>query len=127
MSKSSKILIIEDDHSAAESIETLCREMGHRPLVAYDGLTGLQLAAAEKPELILSDIAMPGLDGFEVARRVRSNHDLDATKIVAVTGHPPKTPAKNQKTFDYYVIKPFSIENLESVINRSLEAPRETP
>jgi CheY-like chemotaxis protein len=118
MSKSSKILIIEDDQAAAETIEHLCLEMGHQPLVAYDGITGLRLAAAEKPELILSDIAMPGLDGFEVARRVRSNHDLDRTKIVAVTGHPPKTPAANQKTFDFYVIKPFELETLEEVITR---------
>lgn len=120
MHKRSKILIIEDDHLAAESIELLCRELGHLPLVAYDGVTGLKMAADEKPELILSDIAMPGLDGFEVARRIRNNHELDATKIVAVTGHPPKTPAANQKTFDYYVIKPFSTENLEAVINKFL-------
>jgi CheY-like chemotaxis protein len=118
MSKSSTILIIEDDQDAAESIEHVCREMGHRTFVAYDGATGLRLAASEKPELILSDIAMPGLDGFEVARQIRSNHDLDSTKIVAVTGHPPKTPAKNQKTFDEYVIKPFSIEQLENVIKK---------
>jgi CheY-like chemotaxis protein len=118
MTHSSTILIIEDDHDAAESIETLCRNLGHRPLVAYDGLTGLLMAASEKPKLILSDIAMPGIDGFEVARRIRSNHDLDDTKIVAVTGHPPKTPAANQKTFDAYVIKPFSIKGLEDVINK---------
>src|SRR6266480_3861128 len=112
MTQSSTILIIEDDHSAAESIETLCRELGHNTLVAYDGMTGLQMAATEKPRLILSDIAMPGMDGFEVARRVRSNHDLDGTAIVAVTGHPPKTPAANQNTFDDYVIKPYNVENL---------------
>ncbi|HYG75362.1 MAG TPA: response regulator [Planctomycetota bacterium] len=116
MPQNSTILIIEDDPAAAESIETLCREMGHRTLVAYDGMTGLQMAANEIPKLILSDIAMPGMDGFEVARRVRSNHDLDHTAIVAVTGHPPKTPAANQKTFDDYVIKPFSVENITSVI-----------
>lgn len=118
MTQRSTILIIEDDHTAAESIETLCRELGHIPLVAYDGLTGLQIAASEKPRLILSDIAMPGIDGFEVARRVRSNHDLDNTAIVAVTGHAPKTPAANQKAFDDYVIKPFSVENLMNVINK---------
>src|SRR5687767_11486557 len=106
MAKSSKILIIEDDQTAAESIETLCRELGHNPIVAYDGITGLMMAISEKPTLILSDIAMPGLDGFEVARRIRSNHDLDTTKIVAVTGHPPKAAAANQSTFDDYVIKP---------------------
>ena len=118
MSQCSTILIIEDDQSAAESIETVCRELGHKPLVAYDGMTGLLMAAAERPRLILSDIAMPGMDGFEVARRVRSNHDLDGTAIVAVTGHPPKTPAANQKSFDDYVIKPYNVENLMAVINK---------
>jgi CheY-like chemotaxis protein len=118
-----KILIIEDDVEAAESIESICREMGHPTIVAHDGVTGLQLAAVEKPTLILSDIAMPGLDGFEVARRVRNNHELDDTKIVAVTGHAPKTPAKNQKTFDDYVLKPFSLENLENVIRRYTHQP----
>lgn len=122
MIQSSTILIIEDDHTAAESIETLCRELGHRPLVAYDGTTGLQIAASEIPRLILSDIAMPGMDGFEVARRVRSNRDLDQTAIVAVTGHAPKTPAANQKAFDDYVIKPFSVENLMNVINKYCQA-----
>src|SRR4051794_16187170 len=118
MTQCSTILIIEDDQTAAESIETVCRELGHKPLVAYDGMTGLLLAAAEKPRLILSDIAMPGMDGFEVARRVRSNHDLDGTAIVAVTGYPPKTPAANQKAFDDYVIKPYNVENLMAVINK---------
>jgi len=118
MAEAATILIIEDDALTAESIETLCREMGHMPLVAYDGTTGLKMAAEVRPKLILSDIAMPGLDGFEVARRVRSNHDLDATKIVAVTAHPPRTPARNQATFDEYVLKPFTIENLEEVIER---------
>ena len=92
--------------------------MGHETLVAYDGIKGLELAVSERPNLILSDIAMPGLDGFEVARRIRSNHDLDDTKLVAVTGNAPKTPAANQKTFDAYVIKPFSIKNLEDVIKK---------
>jgi CheY-like chemotaxis protein len=118
MSDRSTILIIEDDQDTAESIELLCREMGYKPLVAYDGATGLALAAKERPRLILSDIAMPGLDGFEVARRVRSNHDLDDTRIVAVTSYPPKTPARNQVTFDEYVLKPFTIENLQNVIHK---------
>jgi DNA-binding response OmpR family regulator len=121
----SKILIIEDDQDVADSIQMLCKEMGHDALVAYDGATGLKMAAAEKPELILSDIAMPGLDGFEVARRVRSNHDLDKTAIVAVTGTLPRRPAKNQYTFDDYVIKPFMFEELEKVIKKfTTEEPK---
>jgi DNA-binding response OmpR family regulator len=114
----SKILIIEDDHDVADSIKLLCNEMGHDAIVAYDGATGLEMAASERPELILSDIAMPGLDGFEVARRIRSNHDLDKTAIVAVTGTLPRRPAANQYIFDDYVIKPFEFEDIEKVINK---------
>jgi DNA-binding response OmpR family regulator len=114
----SKILIIEDDHDVADSIKLFCNGLGHDAIVAYDGATGLQMAADERPELILSDIAMPGLDGFEVARRIRSNHDLDKTAIVAVTGTLPRRPAANQHTFDDYVIKPFEFEDLEKVINK---------
>ena len=117
----SKILIIEDDQDVADSIKLLCKEMGHDALVAYDGATGLKMAADEKPGLILSDIAMPGLDGFEVARRIRSNHELDKTAIVAVTGTLPRRPAKNQYTFDDYVIKPFIFEDLEKVIKKFTE------
>ena len=119
----SKILIIEDDQDLADSIKLLCNEMGHDAMVAYDGATGLKMAADEKPELILSDIAMPGLDGFEVARRIRSNHDLDKTAIVAVTGALPRHPAKNQHTFDDYVIKPFIFEDLEKVIKKFTTEP----
>jgi len=118
MQQHSKILIIEDDPDMAVTIQTLCETMGHDAVVAHDGITGLKMAIDEKPALILSDIAMPGMDGFEVARRVRSNHDLDGTAVVAVTGVLPRTPAANQPNFDDYVIKPFTPEELEKVINK---------
>ena len=116
MLQNAKILIIEDDADTAEAMEALCRELGHKPVVAHNGLQGLELANRVKPELILSDIAMPGIDGFEVARRIRANHELDGTVIVAVTGTIPRRPAAGQSTFDDYVIKPFTFEDLEKVI-----------
>jgi CheY-like chemotaxis protein len=118
MLQNEKILIIEDDQAPATSIEVLCRAMGYHPLVAHDGATGLQMANAQKPRLILSDIAMPGLDGFEVPRRVRHNHDLDKTAVVAVTGSAPRAPAANQIPFDDYLLKPFVIKDLGDVINK---------
>jgi len=121
MQQHSKILIIEDDQDMAATIQTLCETMGHDAVVAHDGVTGLKMAVDERPILILSDIAMPGMDGFEVARRVRSNHDLDGTAVVAVTGVLPLTPAANQPNFDDYVIKPFTPEELEKVINKFMQ------
>jgi CheY-like chemotaxis protein len=116
--KSEKILIIEDDLNAARRIILLCRELGHDPLLARDGFTGMLLAKRLKPRLIISDLATPGLDGFEVVRRVRKDHDLDHTAIVGVTGNVPRSPAANQSNFDDFVLKPIDSEAMEQVISK---------
>jgi CheY-like chemotaxis protein len=118
MQQKSTILIIEDDQAAAKVLVQLCRDLGYRPLVAYDGVTGLELAAKKRPRLILSDPGVPGLDGFELARRVRANQQLDKTAVVALTGHVPPTPAANQIAFDDYLVKPITSDNVQHVISK---------
>ncbi|MCY3023196.1 MAG: response regulator [Planctomycetota bacterium] len=118
MQQASTILIIEDDAAAADDLAALCQQLGHTPLVAHDGATGLKLAVNELPRLILSDIRVPGLDGFEVPRRLRGDRRLDKTAIVAVTTHPPTAPAANQRTFDDYLLKPFTPCDLKHVISK---------
>jgi CheY-like chemotaxis protein len=116
MKQNSTILIIEENQSEARSLEQLCRNLGLRPVVAHDGMTGLQLAAAEKPRLILSDTSTPGFDGFEAVRRLRRDQTLIATPIIAVTGQPPKAAAANQVSFDDYVLKPITSDNFQQLI-----------
>lgn len=118
MQHKSTVLIIEDDHAAASSIAALCRQLGLRALIAHDGATGLRLAAVKRPRLVLSDLGVPGLDGFEVARRIRGNHMLDGTAVIAVTDHAPKTPASNQVTFDDYVLKPVSPDTIQNLLSK---------
>ena len=113
-----KILIIEDDLNAARRIVLLCREMGHDPLLARDGFTGMLLAKRLKPRLIISDTAIPGMDGFEVARQVRSDSELDATAVVAVTQTAPARAAANQPNYDAFMTKPLEDERVECIINQ---------
>lgn len=118
MKQKSTIVIIEDDRADAGSLAKLCRQLGYRPLVAYDCATGLKLAASNRPRLILSDVGVPGLDGFEMARRVRTDHALDGIPVVAMTGQAPATPAANQVAFDDYVLKPLAAEPIKNVITK---------
>jgi CheY-like chemotaxis protein len=113
-----KILIIEDDLNAARRIVLLCREMGHDPLLARDGFTGMLLAKRLKPRLIISDTAIPGMDGFELARRVRNHDELRETAVVAVTQTVPAHPAANQPNFDAVMTKPLEDERVECIINQ---------
>jgi len=112
------VLIIEDDQAAAQYLATMCQQLGISPLIAYDCVTGLELAAAKRPRLIFSDLRVPGLDGFEAARRVRSDRNLDRTAVVAVTDYAPKNPASNQVAFDDYVLKPISRDRVRDLIGR---------
>lgn len=118
MKHNQTILIIEDDQVAAGNLAALCQQFGLCTLIAHDGATGLELASSKHPRLIFSDLGVPGLDGFEVPRRVRSDRNLDGTAVVAVTDVAPKTPAANQVGFDDYVLKPISGDSIRNIISK---------
>ena len=77
-----KILIVDDEKSIVDIISYNLKKEGYDPIVAYDGKEGLALALSENPELILLDIMMPYLDGFEVCRRVR---EVSQVPIIMLT------------------------------------------
>lgn len=80
-----RILVVEDNVANLELMSYLLRAEGHVPTTAGDGMAGLQVALRDEFDLILSDILMPRLDGYELVRRLRSDAKLSKTKIVAVT------------------------------------------
>lgn len=84
---SRKILYIEDNEQNLYLVTFLLEKNGYQVCSATDGPQGIAMAAAERPDLILLDIQLPGMDGYTVARNLRSNVDLSVTPIVAVTSY----------------------------------------
>jgi CheY-like chemotaxis protein len=115
------ILVIEDNPDNIRLVDYVLRAHGYEPLLATSGAKGLQIAGEAKPDLILLDIRMPHMDGYQVAARLRQM-DLAATKIVAVTasamvGDRERIAAAG---FDGYIQKPIDPETFMADIEHFL-------
>jgi signal transduction histidine kinase len=115
-----KLLVVDDNADVADALSTLLQADGHRIETAYSGAAGLEAAHRFRPDVIFCDIGMPGLDGHEVAARLRSDPQYDDTLLVAVTGwgtdeHKRRTAAAG---FDVHLIKPISPQAVEAVLRR---------
>lgn len=120
MIRNQPILIVEDDAKTAENIRSACKDCGYESIVVNDSARVLDVACETHPQLILSDTAVPGLDGFETARRIRKVDSLKETKLVAMTQQLPPKAASNQTAFDGYVVKPVKPQDILDVIKKLL-------
>ena len=103
-----RILIVEDNNENLELIRFVLEAFGHAPLVATSGREGVDTALRERPELILMDLQMPGMDGFEALQQIRREPSLAATPIVAVTALAMVGDRERalRAGFDGYITKP---------------------
>ncbi len=116
---SRRILIVDDEGTSTRMLAALLEQCGHAMLMAYDGEVGLELALNELPEVILLDIGLPRLDGFEVARRLRRERRFDRTIIIAMTGFTPDEGQLRQAHeigFDHYLVKPVGLRVIQELI-----------
>jgi two-component system cell cycle response regulator len=119
------ILVIEDNEDNIRLVDYVLRAHGYEPLLATDGAEGVRLALEQRPDLILLDIRMPRMDGYEVAKRLK-REGLKGTKVVAVTasamvGDRERIAAAG---FDGYIPKPIDPETFIAEVERFL--PRYT-
>jgi two-component system CheB/CheR fusion protein len=114
----SRVLMVEDNPDAAESLQLLLEVLGHRVDVAHDGPEALAAAHAHPPDVMLVDIGLPGMDGYEVARKVRSDPALRGVVLVALTGYGREEDrrAAFAAGFDHHLVKPVDPDNLEKLI-----------
>lgn len=120
---STRILVIEDDPINLELMDFLLRTVGYVPNVARDGVEGLAVARRDHPDLIVSDILMPNMDGYEVARRIRSDPALCRTPLLAVTALAMAGDKEKilEAGFDGYISKPLNIQNFVAQIRAFLK------
>jgi len=118
------ILVIEDDTQIRKVIEGYLRQAGYRVLMAAEGLSGLALAQQEKPALLVLDLMLPGLDGWEITRRLRSSPDpaLSTVYIIMLTARVEETDRVTglELGADDYVVKPFSPRELVARVRSAL-------
>jgi CheY-like chemotaxis protein len=117
------ILVIEDNPDNIKLVDYVLRAHGYEPLLATDGSEGLRIALATEPDLILLDIRMPKMDGYEVAARLREA-GLKATKVVAVTASAMVGDRERifAAGFDGYIQKPIEPETFMADVERFLPA-----
>ena len=117
-----RVLIIEDSDDTAAMLKELLELEGHEVHVEADGLRGVDAALRLRPEVVLCDIGLPGIDGYEVARRLRNTGDLRVL-LVAVTGYasPDDVRRAEDAGFQHHFPKPADLEHLARVV---AEAPR---
>ena len=118
-------LIVEDNEDGREMMAMLLNSFGTRVLQAADGAAGLEAARAHRPDIALVDIGLPGMDGYEVARRLRADPATQGMRLVALTGYGLLEDQQRalQAGFDLHLVKPVPPERLREAILSCLKAP----
>jgi CheY-like chemotaxis protein len=117
-SRSLSILVIEDNDDARESLRFLLESLGHRVIEASDGPTGLALALHHRPGVVLIDLGLPGMSGYEAAQALRERVPDEPMTLIAITGYGQADDRRRSKEagFDAHLVKPVSPGVLSSLI-----------
>ena len=125
----SKILVVDDEPSIVDVLTYNLTKAGHQPIVARDGERAITLARAERPELVILDLMLPGMDGLEVCRALRKEGDLPIIMLTAKDEEIDRVVGLEIGADDY-VVKPFSVRELmarvKSILRRARTKPAET-
>ena len=118
-----KVLVIEDEHSIQKVIRTNLSASGYTVATAYSGEEGLELLRAEKPDLVLLDLLMPGISGWDVLEKMKESGDIDIIPVIVITasgwGNSEKK-LRNMGASDY-LVKPFELEELMQKVKGALK------
>jgi two-component system cell cycle response regulator DivK len=118
-----KILIVEDNQDSRELIVKILKNRGYQLIEAVDGEDALEKAITERPDLILMDISIPKIDGYEVTRMLKSRKEFKYTPIVALTAHAMKGDREKamESGCEGYIAKPINIHELPEQIKPYLK------
>jgi two-component system, cell cycle response regulator DivK len=125
---SRKLLIVEDNQDNRELAIKVLKNKGYEIIEAVDGEEAIEKAISEKPDLILLDISLPKLDGYEVAKRLKSMEEFQEIPIVAFTAHAMKGDREKVIAggFEGYISKPINVREFPDQIRLYLRGKRES-
>ena len=118
-----RILVVDDNRDAADMLHMALEMLGHVVHCAYDGMTALETAQALLPEVVVLDIGLPDIDGYEVARRIRQQPWGRAVTLIAATGWGQQADrdAAQAAGFDHHMVKPIDFNRLDAVLKSRAE------
>jgi two-component system, chemotaxis family, CheB/CheR fusion protein len=113
-----RVLVVDDNVSAARMLSKLVSSIGHEARIAHDGVEAIELADQFRPEVVLMDIGMPNMNGYDAARHIRLQTWGEAMKLVALTGWGQDEDRKRSKEagFDSHLVKPANLDTLKSLL-----------
>jgi CheY-like chemotaxis protein len=120
LAASRRLLVVDDNADSAATLATLLRLEGHEVQVARDGISALDMASSYGPEMVLLDLGMPGMDGYEVARRLRQQPGMENVVLAALTGWGNQEDRRRtaEAGFDHHLVKPIELSVLENLISQ---------
>lgn len=120
-----RILVVDDNVDSAESLAMLLRIEGHQTSVAFDGVAAVETALKEQPDVVLLDIGLPNLNGYEAAQRIRSATPGARLHLVALTGWGQEDDRRRSREsgFDHHLVKPVDAEELLALLNQLERRP----
>ncbi|MBX6312714.1 MAG: PAS domain S-box protein [Isosphaeraceae bacterium] len=115
-----RVLVVDDNRDTAVGMARLLKSSGYEVTTAHDGPTAVELARAERPDAILLDIGLPGIDGYEVARQIRNEEGGRDTLLIAVSGYGQQGDRERSRLagFDHHLVKPVGYDLLISLLDR---------
>jgi len=116
-----RILIVEDNADAAKSLQMLLKFLGHEAETAADGTLGLEAAKTFQPNVVISDLGLPGeLNGYALAQAMRADAELNAIHLIAMSGYGADEDRRRTKDagFDQHLVKPVDIGRLKEALSR---------
>lgn len=122
--KPRRVLLVEDNRDAADVLATYLRSLGHAVHVTYDGSSGMTAALRDRPDVVICDIGLPGIDGYELARALRAEPGMSECLLVAVSGYGDTRDRERglQAGFHYYFTKPANPEEIARLLQGAQES-----
>lgn len=116
--QSLKVLVVDDNTDAASTLADILRILGHTVRLENDGLSGVRTAADFQPEVILMDLGLPGINGYEAARRIRASEDGRRSRLIAVSGWGQEEDKLRSREagFDEHWVKPIGLDRLKDLM-----------
>lgn len=113
-----QILVVDDNQDAADSLAMLLEYLGRKVKVAHSGPAALDMLREFRPEVILMDIGMPGMDGLEVARRIREQPSFASATLIALSGWGQEEDKRraSESGFNHHLTKPVDLPTLEGLL-----------